>query len=260
MDALGPALVGGILASTSGISVPPPQDPIPPARNSWGYTLGAQDGGSPGSDGGKAVRDPQGTSRTADHSSQMGPHDCRTLSDNVQVCIPSHAHGGAAKPSPAELALTRWTRLPIPAPVVRTAPPRRAGGLVGLPEWFWVTNWRPLTARAAARGVWARMTARPQGMTIDPGYGERAVHCPGPGTAYDNSLPAASQHTRCSYTFTRSSLYQPGHAYRVRVQVVWGGTWIGSDGSSGVLPPTTRSTTLRLRIAEAQALYGRGRT
>lgn len=237
----------------------PPHDPIPPGRDSWGYTLGAQDGGSPGSDGAKAVPDPQGTTRTAEEPSQMGPHDCRTLSDDVQVCTPARAHGEAA-PSPAELALTRWARLPIPAPVVRTAPPRRAGGLVGLPEWFWVTNWRPLSDRAAARGVWARMTARPQNMTIEPGSGERAVSCPGPGTAYDKALPARSQHTRCSYTFSRSSLHQPGHAYRVRVQVVWGGTWTGSDGSSGALPPISRSTTIRLRIAEAQALYGRGTT
>ncbi|TMQ92738.1 hypothetical protein ETD83_26725 [Actinomadura soli] len=70
------------------------------------------------------------------------------------------------------------------------------------------------------------------------------------------SRPAASQRTGCSYTFQRSSAHQPGGAYRVRVTVTWSGTWRGSDGSSGVLPPLTRSRSFRLRVAEAQGLYG----
>ena len=186
----------------------------------------------------------------------MGPHDCRTLSDNVQVCTPSSEGGTSGKVSPAVLALTRWARLPVPAPMVRTAPPRRAEGLVGLPEWFWVTNWRSLGGRAAARGVWAEVTARPQSTTIDPGYGHRVVRCAGPGTAFDESKPVSLQRTDCSYTFSRSSVHEPDAAYRVRVTVTWGGTWRGSDGSSGVLPPLSRSTSLRLRVAEAQGLYG----
>jgi hypothetical protein len=128
--------------------------------------------------------------------------------------------------------------------------------LVGLPEWFWVTNWHPLNGRVSARGVWVEVTARPQSMAVDPGSSEPAVRCSGRGTAYDKTRPAASQRTNCSYTFSRSSLHEPGHAYRVRVTVTWGGTWRGSDGSGGVLPPLNRSTAFRLRVAEAQALYG----
>ncbi|GAA4242398.1 hypothetical protein GCM10022254_75260 [Actinomadura meridiana] len=172
------------------------------------------------------------------------------------VCSPTDGGGKGAKVSPAVLALTRWASMPIPAPVVRTAPPRRRDGLVGLPEWFWVTNWDSLSDRVAARSVWVEVVARPQSMTIDPGAGEPVVRCSGPGTVYDRSRSAASQRTDCSYTFARSSLREPGRAYRVRVTVLWGGTWRGSDGSGGVLPPLSRSTTFRLRVAEAQALYG----
>lgn len=248
-------LAGGAATAHAVAAAPAPQDPLPPVANKQGYLYGAQADGSTVDPSPAA---PEGKSRPVEESDDIGPHDCRTLSGNVQVCTPTHPHGKTPRISPGELALTRWAQLPIPAPVVRTAPPRRSEGLVGLPEWFWVTNWKPLNGRAAARGVWVRVTARPQSMTIDPGYGERGVGCPGPGTPYDKSRPASSQHTRCSYTFSHSSLRQPDHAYRVRVTVVWSGTWVGSDGSSGVLPPASRSTTFRLRVAEAQALYGKG--
>jgi hypothetical protein len=246
-------LAGGSAAAQAFAAAPAPQDPMPPVANTHGYLYGAQADGSTVS---APSAKPEGKNRPIGESDQLGPHDCRTLSDGFQVCTPAHGHGKVPKVSPGELALTRWAQMPIPAPAVRTAPPRRTDGLVGLPEWFWVTNWRPLSGRAAARGVWVRVTARPQSMAIDPGYGERIVHCAGPGTAYDRSRPAASQHTTCSYTFSQSSLHQPGHAYRVRVTVVWSGTWVGSDGTSGALPPVSRSTTFRLRVAEAQGLYG----
>jgi hypothetical protein len=247
------ALAGGSTVAQVLTAAPAPQDPLPPVANIHGYLYGAQADGSTAS---APPSKPEGQNRPIVESDQLGPHDCRTLSDSVQICAPARGHGTAPKVSPGDLALTEWAQMPIPEPVVRTAPPRRADGLVGLPEWFWVTNWRALTGRAAARGVWVRVTARPQSMAIDPGYGEHVVHCRGPGTAYDRSRPATAQRTDCSYTFSQSSLRQPSHAYRVRVTVMWGGTWVGSDGSSGVLPPVSRSTTFRLRVAEAQGLYG----
>lgn len=234
------------------ILAPPPRDPIPPKANLNGYGFGAQDDGRPGSS--KSGSHPTGASAPVDESHDIGPHDCRTLSDDMEVCTPVRKK--SAKVSPAELALSRWTRMPIPTPVVRTAPPRRSAGLVGLPEWFWVTNSRPISGRTAARDVWVEVTAKPQSLTIDPGYGHRVVRCAGVGTAYDKSRPASVQRTDCSYTFQRSSAHEPGGAYRVRVTVTWGGTWRGSDGSGGALPPLTRSTSFRLRVAEAQGLYG----
>ncbi len=254
MEVVTPMLGVAFLFSSS-VAAPPPLDPLPPNANSYGYNYGAQDTGEAGSSG----RAPVAPSKEnhANMPQEPGPPDCQKLKKAVQVvCSSPSKSGEVAKLSPAELALSRWARMPIPKPVVRTAPPRRRGGLVGLPEWFWVTNWRPLGGRVAARGVWVELTARPQSMAIDPGSGEAGVRCSGPGTAYDKSRSATSQHTDCSHTFARSSLNEPGRAYRVRVTVVWGGSWHGSDGSGGGLPPLSRSTTVRLRVAEGQALYG----
>ncbi len=248
-------LIGGTLLLQP-MSAPPPQDPIPPDANLNGYGFGAQDDGRPGSTGNPPSAHPGGASGPAEESNAIGPHDCQTSSDNVQVCKPVDGDGKAVKVSPAELALTTWTRMPIPTPVVRTAPPRRSTGLVGLPEWFWVTNSHPISGRATARSVWIEVTARPQNLTIHPGYGNRIVRCAGVGTAYDRSRPASAQQTDCSYTYQRSSAHEPGSAYRARVTVTWGGTWRGSDGTGGALPPLNRTTSFRLRVAEAQGLYG----
>ncbi|MFG2016904.1 hypothetical protein [Actinomadura geliboluensis] len=254
MEVVAPMLGVGLLVSSSGIA-PPPRDPLPPNANSYSYNFGAQDGSRPAGGGRTSAAAPEGNH--AGVPQEPGPRDCQALSEYVQVVCPEAGEGGkASKVSPAELALTKWARMPIPAPVVRTAPPRRRGGLVGLPEWFWVTNWHSLSGRVSARNVWVEVTARPQSMTIAPGPGEPVVRCSGPGTAYDKTRSAALQRTDCSYTFARSSLHEPGQAYRVRVTVLWGGTWRGSDGSGGALPPLSRSTTFLLRVAEAQALYG----
>ncbi|MFD0854400.1 hypothetical protein ACFQ07_19330, partial [Actinomadura adrarensis] len=142
------------------------------------------------------------------------------------------------------------------APVVRTAPPRRTQGLVGLPHWFWVTNWRTLTDRAQAGSSWIEIVARPQSMVIDPGGGQPTVRCSGPGNPYDPARSAESQRPECSYTFARSSFGLPERVFRARVTVVWGGTWTGSGGAGGQLPPLSRSVTFPIRVVEAQGLYG----
>ncbi|GGU89750.1 hypothetical protein GCM10010182_00190 [Actinomadura cremea] len=240
-------------------AVPPPRDPLPPVTNKYSYLFGAEQDGRPAS----PTREPEGMAAGAvasegDEAQSIGPHECRTVGEDVQVCTPASGEEGGSKVSPAELAMAEWARLPIPIPEVRTAPPRRDAGLVGLPEWFWVANWGSLSERVSAGEVWAEVNAVPQRMTVEPGDGRQAVGCSGPGTAYDPSKPVASQRTDCSYTYARSSVAEPGGAYPVRVSVVWGGTWRGSDGSGGVLPPLSRSTSFRLRIAEAQGLYGKG--
>lgn len=246
-------IIAGPLSANMVSSLSPPADPLPPVANIHGYKYGAN---SPGRSGPSRRPKSHSTKHQSSESDATGPRDCQELSEYVQVvCAPEPEGSKPPKVSPAQLAMTNWAQMPIPAPRVRTAPPRRSAGLVGLPEWFWVTNWRTITSRATARDVWVEVSARPQSMTIDPGNGS-PVRCTGPGTAYDKSRPASMQRTDCSYTFQRSSAHQPGGAYRVRVSVLWGGTWRGSDGSGGALPPLTRSTSFRLRVAEAQGLYG----
>jgi hypothetical protein len=125
-----------------------------------------------------------------------------------------------------------------------------------LAEWFWVANWSSRTGRAEAGAVWAEVTARPARLTINPGAGQPPVSCAGPGAAYDRTRPAATQHSDCFHTYTRSSAGLPGSAYRVTVTVSWGGTWQGSGGTGGTLPTLSRSTSFPLPVAEGQAVTG----
>ncbi|GAA2456062.1 hypothetical protein GCM10010191_89230 [Actinomadura vinacea] len=230
-------------------------DHLPPIGNKNGYGFGVRQ------EVGSAA--PRGAASSATESAVYIPTEVTSTATcqpgvlwaAIRICRPNRPLDAKAGRSPAEVALSEWRRLPIPEPEVRTAPPRGSSGLVGLPHWFWVANWRPLSERAQAGGAWVEITARPQSLTVDPGGGQQSVRCPGAGTAYDASRPAASQRTDCSYTFSRSSLHQGDNAYRVRVTVTWGGTWVGSGGAGGVLPPLSRSTSFPVRVAEAQGLY-----
>lgn len=58
------------------------------------------------------------------------------------------------------LAFQANERLPIPAPVVKTAPPRGKRILVQLPTWFWLdkAQWDARSATARAQGAWSTVT------------------------------------------------------------------------------------------------------
>jgi hypothetical protein len=176
-----------------------------------------------------------------------------------QIFIDLVRNGGQL--TPQALARQAYAELAPPTPAAQTAPPRTRAGLVGLAEWYWVPagQWQPLTKRLAVGPVWAQVTATPARLTFSPGSGLPAVTCPGPGTVYNPALPAASQRTPCSYTYTRSSDGLPGNAYTASVTIEWKATWQGSGGTGGTLPALTRTTTFPLRIGEAQALNGTGR-
>ncbi|MEV4106001.1 hypothetical protein AB0J42_37715 [Nonomuraea sp. NPDC049649] len=156
--------------------------------------------------------------------------------------------------TPEQLARRAYARIPIRSPKVLTAPPRGKEGLVGLPHWFYLAKgeWAAKSKRMRAGLVWAEATATPQRMTVNPGDGQ-TITCDGPGTRYDPTTPADQQRSTCSYRYSR-----PSSSNRVTVSVTWGGTWRGSGGTSGTLPPITRSVTFPVRVVEAQALVTKG--
>lgn len=156
--------------------------------------------------------------------------------------------------TPEELARRAYKMLPIRSPKVLTAPPRGQYGLVGLAHWFYLAKgeWMVKSKRIQVGAVWAEATAAPRAMIIHPGDGS-AVTCEGPGTTYDPAQPADQQQSSCSYRYLH-----PKDAYRVSVTVIWNGTWRGSGGTGGTLPPITRTVTFPVRVAEAQALVTKG--
>jgi hypothetical protein len=144
---------------------------------------------------------------------------------------------GAPAVTPRQLLVHAYGELDVPYLRPATAPPRGTDGLVGLPEWFWVPagEWHALSVTVTAGAVWATATAAPVSLTFLPGAGLSPVTCTGPGAAYNRHLPAAQQHTNCSYTYLQSSAGLPGNAYRASLTVTWRITWTGSGGAGGVL-------------------------
>lgn len=236
-------------------AVAEPQEPMPPVTHPWGYAFGARQPGRSSTPHPADVHtrpSPSGGERKSPEPKPI----CGLWRAGIQGCSPIPVPK-ASKPSvsPAQLAAQAWRQLRLPVPRVRTAPPRGSDGLVGLAEWFWVTNWTSHSGHVQAGDVWATVTARPAGLRVDPGLG-RPIVCTGAGTAFDRTRPADAQHSDCSFTYERSSAGLARSAYQVTVTVTWGGTWVGSGGTGGSLPALARSTTFPLRVAEGQAVTG----
>ncbi|WP_147267791.1 hypothetical protein [Spongiactinospora rosea] len=212
----------------------------------------------------------KGPPRTENATASGGWSNCHPLSGQhgIRYVQCDQAPGGRSNvfdavvprepgTTPEALRDKALRRLRPPAPVIETAPPRGADGLVGLPHYFWLpqNQWTTLRERATAGPAWAEVVARPAKLTIDPGQGQDVVTCTGLGVPYDHARsPDDQDPASCTHVFTESSAGLPGSQYRVTVSVVWTASWTGSGGAGGALPPITRTTTFPLRVAEGQAL------
>jgi hypothetical protein len=164
---------------------------------------------------------------------------------------------GAPKVTTQQLMLQAYGELRVPSLTPVTAPPLGRDGLVGLPEWFWVSSagWHPRSVTVSAGSVWATVTATPDGLTFEPGADISPVSCQGPGTAYDPSKPSASQHTDCSYTYVQPSAGLPGNVYQASVSITWRVDWVGSGGAGGVLAPAlSLPVAVTIPVAQGEAL------
>jgi len=167
---------------------------------------------------------------------------------------------GTPAVTPQELLQVAESELRVPALAPGTAPPLGKDGLVGLPEWFWVTaaQWRPVTVTVSAGPVWATITATPSQLSFEPGGGLTGASCTGPGISYRAAQAAAQTTTPCSYTYDQSSARQPGGAYQASVTVTWVVTWTGSGGVGGTVNAGLQiADPISVRVAEGQALVTR---
>ena len=164
---------------------------------------------------------------------------------------------GAPAVSPFDLMKIAIGELSVPTLAAATAPPRGKDGLVGLPEWFWVPpgQWHPVSVTVSAGPVWATASAAPAALNFVPGGGQGSVSCQGPGSAFNRALPAAQQHTPCSYTYTLPSDGQPGSAYQAGLFVTWKVSWTGSGGAGGLITNGyTTGNAFAVRVAQAEAV------
>jgi hypothetical protein len=170
-----------------------------------------------------------------------------------------YADGGRL--TPKDLADQAYAELSPPTLTIGTAPIGREG-LVGLPEWFWITNdpneFRPLSQTVALAGLEATVVATPGPLVINPGDGQASFTCPVPGTPYNTSEPASGQQSDCTFLYTQPSAGQPGNEFTVSISVTWTATWTGTGGTGGTLAPITRTTTVELPIAQAETVYSGG--
>lgn len=175
------------------------------------------------------------------------------------VLVPTGSTTGHPGINPRELLQWALAELNVPTPDLHTAPPAGHDGLVGLPEWFWVSaaQWHPIHVDVSVGPVFANLTVVPGDLTITPGAGLPSVTCHGHGTRYNPNRPASAQHSDCSYIYQQSSATQPNGAYSASVSVTWSASWVGSGGAGGpVNPPLVEHAAVRVPVAEGQALVG----
>ena len=241
-----------------------------PVNFTWICVYSGSGGGSPGSGGGSGTvsctyaKAPAGVLQRAG----IGPPAPGYRWD-IMTCPGSNpgplggqlvqvsTRTGTPAISPFDLFKIGIGELSVPTLPAATAPPRGKDGLVGLPEWYWVARgqWQPVSITVRAGPVWATASADPTSLSYVPGGGMGSVACHGPGTPFNRSLPAAQQHTNCSYTYTQASRGQPGNAFQAGLFVTWTVSWIGSGGAGGLITDSyTTGNAFAVRVAQAEAL------
>ena len=157
----------------------------------------------------------------------------------------------AAPPDPATLAQQAVASMQLLAVRVGIVPEARVGsvGLVGMPNWMWVSapdaqTFGPITRTASAGGWTVSATAQVASVSWYMGDG-RVVTCAGPGTAYEASYGKASS-PDCGHTYTRQG------DYTVRATSHWVVTWSGIGQAGTISLDLTQATDVT--IGEAQVL------
>jgi hypothetical protein len=173
----------------------------------------------------------------------------RQVRSLLQQYDPADPLGGVAATERALDEARRRLDLPLPEPALN--PP--GAQLVGVPTWMWVEGpWEPTSASAAVGSVAATVTARPVEVVWDTGDGTTTT-CDA-GTPYDPTRAPDAQHSSCTHVFTHASAGLPGGAHSVTATVTYEVSWSATTGGAGDLGTLSRSTTVPVPVAEAQAL------
>jgi hypothetical protein len=164
--------------------------------------------------------------------------------------------------NPAVLAQRAAKTLVLPQPSGHRSPSesQRYQGFpltyVNLWTFYWSDpgTWHSYTAKARAGGVSATVTATPTKLTFDPGDGNPAVACPGPGRAWTsddgNSAPSGGA---CGYRYTEVS----SSPLTSTQSIVWAITWTGTGGTGGTLPDVTTTRSGQLNVLQIQSVVTR---
>jgi hypothetical protein len=171
---------------------------------------------------------------------------------------------GTPPPDPATAGALAASELPLPNPSLALSP--SPTGYVNFAEWLAIdpSVWHSFTtsAQACTAGgcVTASATATPSYVTWNTGDGSTQT-CDGPGTVYNQSVPANEQSTSCSHTYTMTSEGQPSPdgnpndaAFPVTATVTWTVVWSGPGGSGGTLPSLITHGATSLKVAQIESV------
>jgi len=178
---------------------------------------------------------------------------------------------------------TAFDRAKLPAPLIFTSPSSinefTDATIVNFPTWLWIDSsvWKTVIATATGGGLVATVWATPWNVTWrsawnlpeaqdDPERGITLVPesldlvCEGPGTPYEESLPAAVQASACAAIFTQSSF---GTYQRLEASISWQIHWALSDtvgvvGGEGVFADSVSSSTRPLRVLQVESVITQG--
>jgi hypothetical protein len=169
-------------------------------------------GGSTGSGGGTTIPDPED----------------ENLNENVLDL-------GEAEPTDEQLAQSVMDSKPLSPVKVHTAPSART--YVRVRTALWVDGFETVqTEPIGLAGRTIQATATPQSVTWN--LGETTITCNGAGRPNDASS--------CGHTYQRSSLRQPGRAYRITATVTYDVSWTCTGAAcadaGGDLPPMTMTS------------------
>ncbi len=149
--------------------------------------------------------------------------------------------------------------------VFRTAPPQDRT-VVNVGTWFWVPRalWKPVSATAyvatPAGVVSVTVTATPSRLRFDPGNGDDAVWCDGPGRPWTPHYGDTAR-SECMYTYRRASTSQLARRFgavdgrfRARTAVEWRVRVTSNFGLAFPLPNVRTGLVTPVTVHELQAL------
>ena len=154
-------------------------------------------------------------------------------------------------PELLDLLLRARDELVLPVPVPEFSPPAATvRTLVGMETWFWLpsADWAPVERSVTAGAVTVTATATPLVLRFDPGDGNPAVECAGPGEPWANG-----DTSECAYSYQWVSSHHPSGVWPALVEVDWEVTWTSNVGQAGVLEPIVVATPTPLTVHQAEA-------
>lgn len=153
-------------------------------------------------------------------------------------------------PSAAQLAQQAFARMRLDGAQIGSAPPAGSEGLVGLPVWLWTAQspqtWGPQAMTVSAGGLSVTVTAKVKGIGWSMGDGT-TVTCTKPGTPYEKSY-GKTDSPDCGHRYTKVG------SFTITATSTWTVDWTATNGETGTLPDTTRTSTTAARIGELQVV------